>query len=119
VRSPSARALDNTIDIYAALDTPASEGIGGPVWNYPPTPTYARVPCTAQPVEYEEITDAQERVTQVVHWKLIFASQQMIDPKDKFIFVDKSGVSHTLFVNAQRDNASRGAAFTVKAVERI
>jgi hypothetical protein len=111
--------LANTVDIYAALDGPPSDGIGGPVWPYPPTPTYSRVACTAQPVEYEELVDAQERVTQLVHWRLIFASQQAIDPKDKFIFVDSSGVTHTLFVNAQRDNASRGAAFTVKAVERI
>ena len=119
MRKPSSRILDRCCDIYAPIDGGTQDTIGGPTWNYPSTPTAARVPCTAQVMEYEEIEDAQERVTQITHWKIMFGSYQAVAPRAMILYTDRAGVLHTLIVNAQRDNADRGSAYTVRATERV
>jgi hypothetical protein len=119
VRSPSAKVLANRCDIYVANSQTRSDAVGGVEFIYPPTPTYSNVPCTAQAMEFEEIVDEQERITQFMHWKFIFGNQQSVNPRDMIIYLDSLGNSHTIYATAQRDEAGRGAAFTIKAVEKI
>lgn len=68
---------------------------------------------------FEQIVDDQDRVTQVYEWKIMFASFLGLTPRDQIAFVDGGGVVHTVLFEAIRDNANRGAAFTIKAIERL
>lgn len=117
MRSPSSRVLTNTVDIYAG--TSAQDADGGPQWTYPAVPTLARVPCSVQAGAVEEITDEQQRVTSERQYKVMFGSATLVGPRDKLIYVDSSGVTHTLFARIERDEAGRGAAFVVRAIERV
>jgi hypothetical protein len=119
MRSPSIRVRKNSVDIYNALPSPQADGVGGPVWTYPPTPSCRGVRCTAQAGSIAEVVDDQDRVTRVIEWKMMFASQQVIKPRDKIIYVDAGCVTHTIYVEIQRDEAGRGGAFTVHLIERI
>jgi hypothetical protein len=121
--SPSPFVLANRVDVYPALGPTStaaqSDTIGGPLWIYAAIPTYFQVPCTAQAREFDEIIDAQERVTRIAYWKLMFANPLNVKPRDKIIYKTVRGYVHTLFVAAERDEAGRDAAFTIKCVERI
>jgi hypothetical protein len=67
-----------------------------------------------------ETVDEQQRITQLQEWRLMFGFPfPAVKARDKIIYVDFSGVTHTIFVEAARDNAGRGAALTVMCTERI
>ena len=121
MRSPSARCLINAVDIY--VGTEGRDLNAGPKEIHPATPTFAGVPCTVQVGAYREepATDAdgQDRVTQLLEYRIMFGQNYAVTARDKIIYVDSSGISHTLFVQAQRDEAGRGAAFTIRADERL
>lgn len=119
MRSPSARVLKDRIDIFQAIRPVGADSAGGVVFIYPPTPTFSQVACTIQAVEILEIVDEQERITQYKSYKIMFASQQRVSPRDKGIYVDTLGVQRTLFAEVQRDEAGRGAAFTVRWNEKV
>lgn len=117
MRSPSARVLANRADIYAA--TSAQDGVGGPEFTYPDIATYLAEPCSIQAGAVEEIVDEQQRVTQERQYKVMFGRQLGAAPRYKLKYVDSLGVSHTLFARVERDEAGRGAAFVVRAIERV
>jgi hypothetical protein len=123
MRSPSSRVLANLASVYQALGPTSgaaqSDTIGGPLWQYSSTPTYSNIPCTAQAGEYDEIVDAQERVTRIRHWRLMASGPWRVKARDKIIYTTVRGLTHTLYVADERDEAGRDAAFTVKCVERI
>jgi hypothetical protein len=119
MRGPSARVRRNAVDIYQALDTPVAGSSGGPVYFYAATPNFPGVRCTAQAIGLREGVDEQNRVTVFVDWLLMFSRDQQVDARDMIIFVDQYNVSHTMFVETERDNASRGGAFTVRALEKV
>src|SRR6185437_1836460 len=100
MRSPSARVLINSVDHYAAVQL--ADRDGGNKYGYPAL-TSGGLPCSAQPGEPVEAVDEQGRVTQMTQWKLIFADPIQAKALDKFIYIDNSGVVHTLFVEAGRD----------------
>ncbi len=121
MRSPSARCLINSIDIYVA--TEGRDLNGGPLEVYPATPTYKGIPCTVQVIAYTEQpasdADGQDRITQLLEYRIMFGQNYTITARDKIVYVDGAGVSHTLFAQAQRDEAGRGGAFTIRADERL
>jgi hypothetical protein len=119
MRGPSARVTINRVDIYNALKSPQADSNGGPVWTYPSVPTFTQVHCTVQAVGLSEGVDAQERVTQFVEWLLMFNANQPVKARDQIIYRDKAGVTHTIFVETLKDNASRGGAFTVRGLEKV
>ena len=114
--SPSSMVLINRCDIYPAVT--GRDVDGGTAYTYP-TRTGASVPCSIQAQGVIEVVDDQQRVTQLNEYKVMFANQQDVSPRDKLVYVDAGGVTRELFVEAQRDEAGRGAAFTVRATERI
>lgn len=115
--SPSAAVLVNTVDIYRAI--PGQDADGAPQFTYPGNPTLAQVPCTVQAMAVNEVIDEQQRITQEREYKVMFAAATLAGPRDKIIYVDWSGVTHTLFAHIERDEAGRGAAFVVRAIERV
>lgn len=117
MRSPSSRVLANRVDLYLA--TLGQDADGAPQWTYPAIPTRAGVACSVQAGAVEEVVDEQQRVTQERQYKVMFAAATLVKPRDKFVYVDSSGVSHTLFARVERDEAGRGAAFMVRAIERV
>jgi hypothetical protein len=118
VRGPSARVLVNRVSVYVAVSSLDADR--APQYIYPSVPTYGNEPCTIQPMGTTEDTSDQQRVTQVMFHKLIFARQLNLSPRAMITWVDSTGTTRTMFVETDRfDNAGRAAAFTVVAQERL
>ncbi len=124
--SPSAMVRINTVDIWAAV--PGQDANGAPQFTYPSV-TILRAECTVQAGEVEEIVEedavasvgagGQQRVTRLLHYRIMFATPTLAKPRDKIIYIDSSNVVHTLFAHVERDEAGRAAAFVIRAVERL
>ncbi len=119
MRGPSARVLINRVDIYNANPSPQQDSNGGPIWIYPPIPTYSQVHCTAQAIGLHEDEDAQERVTQFVEWLLMFRANQAVNARDKVLYRDRAAITHSIIIETNKDNASRGGAFTIRGLEKV
>lgn len=117
MRKPSGRLLINRVDVYVATTAQGADGSYQP--TYPSTPTYSSVPCTVQSPSININTDEFQRVTETKDYKVMFATDLGLNPRDKIVWIDSSGVSHSLFVDASKDYAGRGAAFGVHASETI
>ena len=125
MRSPSSRCLINQVDVYPAID--GQDKDGAPQFTYANTPKYQSVPCTVQVGEYEEIVEestslgdaGQQRLTRLLHYRIMFGSYVSGLSRAKITWIDNNRVLHILITQAGRDEAGRGAAFTVKAVERL
>ena len=115
MRSPSSRVLTNRVDIYKS--TSGRDTDGGVVFSYPALPSFRAAPCTVQPHSSAE-TEDQGRITKIVIYKIMFGSYLGLSPRDLIVWVDPQGVTHRIFANADRDEAGRGAAWTVFAEER-
>lgn len=113
--SPSSQVLENECDIYTALSSQDKDG--GP--QYQATPTALGIPCSIQPKEVDEIIDDQNRITQVQYYHVFFAEDPGVRPRDKLLYSDSRGLTRTLFCRATRDEGGRGAAFVVRAIEKI
>lgn len=114
MRSPSSRVLADRVDIYRATAT--QDRAGRYVPSYPSVPTYSSIPCTAQPGGYVEYTD-QGVITTRKEWRFMFGETVAVRPRDKIVFTDTRGVSHTVYAEASRDEAGRGMAMSVKGSE--
>lgn len=115
MRSPSSRALINRCDIYAAA--PSQDADGGAQYAYPAIPTLAGVACSAQPVETQEIVE-QDRLIRETRWKVMLPSAASVKNRDKLVITTPAGNRHTAFVHIKQDQAGRGAAYVIHAVER-
>lgn len=115
MRSPSSRILNQSCSVYPA--TRGQDTTGGVQFTYAVTPSQSLM-CSSQPHEYEEVYD-NDRLTQLRHWRLMFNADPGVRPRDKMAWTDKAGVTHTGFVLTSRDEAGRGAAYTVKVVETL
>lgn len=118
MRSPSAKVLVNTCNVFNSTPVTASDADGGPQFPYPSTPTYANVPCTIQG-RAMEVVGEQRRITQVTGFVIIFGQYVVVTPRDMITFVDNNGTLRTTFVESIEDMAGRGAAFKVYASERL
>lgn len=116
MRSPSSRVLNQRCDVY--VPTTTQDRSGGYVPVYPTNPTYSEVPCSAQPGGFVEEFD-QGVLVQRKEWRLILRDALSVAPRTKIVVTDSARVTHTLYVLAERDEAGRGAAYSIKAVERI
>lgn len=117
MRSPSSRVLDTPVDFYSAVV--GQDASGGPTFTYGAIPTLADLPCSPQAGAVMEIQDEQNRLIQEREWKLVFG--RPIGPKvrDKFVFVDRAGVTHTVFAHVERDEAGRGSTYVARCIERL
>lgn len=116
MRSPSSRILANSVDYYAATQ---AQGLGGGVqYGYPAMPTIRGLAASVQPGATEEVLD-EDRLIQERQYKIVLGQPLNVSVRDKFVWVDRAGVTHTLFAHVTRDEAGRGAAFVVRAVERL
>jgi hypothetical protein len=120
MRSPSSRVLANRVDIYPAVA--GQDANGAPQFTYAGSPA-SQVACTMQAGDVEEVVEedagGQQRITRLLHYRIMFGSPTGVKPRDKIIYTDLAGIVHTLFAHVERDEAGRGAAFTVFAIERI
>lgn len=117
MRSPSSRIRANVADYYAS--TVSLDEVQAPQYGYPSIPTVAAIPCSAQPGAVDEITDEAGRITRRREWKLLFDRPTGAMPKDKFVVTTPTGSTHTIFAHVERDEAGRGAAWTVFGTEMI
>ncbi len=117
MRSPSGRCLINTVDIYRGVKSQDVDG--GYKLTYP-TVTYAQVPCTVQVYEMiEQFDEQQNRITQALTYHIMTGTPCIVNARDKIIYIDFSFVVHTLQAQVNRDEAGRGAAFTIRATETL
>lgn len=117
MRSPSARIIVNQVTVYTGALTQDADA--APQWSYAGPPKLEDVSCSIQVGSYEEVFDQQERLCRVNSYTLFFTFNPGIVPRDLIVWVDTANITHTLFVQQARDEAGRGTAFTVKAIERI
>lgn len=105
----------NPVSIYSAIRT--QDTTGGVQYSYATSAT-ATLMCSAQPIKYEEIYEG-DRVTIMRHWNLIFDSDPRVRPRDEMIWTDFANATHIGFVQASRDEAGRGLAYSVRVMEKI
>ncbi len=116
MQSPSAQCLINSVDIYSAVLGRDRDGGYQPTY---PSKTYSAVPCSAQQKGIAEVSD-QDRITEVQLWRIMFGFPfPVVKARDKILYVDFAGTTHTLFVDSSQDNAGRGAALTIQCTERV
>ncbi len=117
MRSPSARCLINTVDIYRGVQ--GQDADGGYRLTYPSV-TYASVPCTVQVGEFmEQFDEQQNRITQSLAYRIMTGQPYVVNARDKIVYTDTNGVTHELQAQANRDEAGRGGAFTIRATETL
>lgn len=118
MRSPSGRCLDSAIDVYPGIH--GQDADGGYRITYAATPTYAQVPATAQVIEYGEVFDREQNIlVQGKTYRIMTGQAILVQARDKIVWVDKAGTSHTLQAEVDRDEAGRGGAFTIRATETL
>lgn len=117
MRSPTARILINSVNVFKA--TMGRDTDGGVSYTYPTSPSLAGWKCSVQFGGVAEVVDDQNRVAQVNQYSIISASNPGVSPRDKLVWIDNGGVTRTLFAQATTDEAGRGAAFVVHAIERL
>lgn len=111
---PSSWVLANTCDIYPA--TIGQDIEGGATFVYPASPS-AQLACSAQPNEVVE-TIGDDRMTRETTWRIMFGAPTGIKNRDMIIITDDAGVRHTAFAHIEQNQAGRGSAYVVYAVEK-
>lgn len=114
MRSPSARILKDTALIYPAT---FGQDKGGGL-----KPTYAASPsqslaCAAHPHGYG-VSQEYGKEMQVRSWTLTFGQSPTVKPRDRIIVIMADG-AHTLYAEASKDLAGRGAAWVVSCSEKV
>jgi hypothetical protein len=66
-----------------------------------------------------ELIDEQQRLTRYFVWYVMTDERYNLVPRSKIIFIDDAGLTHTMFTEANRGEAERGGAYTIRAVERL
>lgn len=116
MQSPSAMILINEVDIYQAVD--GKDAVGGYAPTYPAL-TYQAVPCMVEADDMYELVDEQARITRYFVWYVMTGERYNLKPRSKIIFIDDAGATHTMFSEANRGEAERSGAYTIRAVERL
>jgi len=119
MQSPSTAILINEVDMYVSSPAVGRDLDGGPKWTYATTPTYRSVPCMLEADDMYELVDDQQRVTQYLVWYIMTGERCNLPARSKIIYVDDAGDTHTLFAEANRGEAERGGAYTIRAVEQL
>jgi hypothetical protein len=106
--------LINRVDIYAAVA--GQDADGGPTWTYPAV-TRRAVACSAQPVRTDLVSD-QDRLIRETHWKVMLPSSADLSVRGMLVITLPDGDRHTAYYEIEQDQAGRGAAYIVHAIER-
>ncbi len=106
------------MDIYRGIQ--GQDADGGYRLTYASAPTYANVPATVQVGEFvEQFDEQQNRITQALVYRIMTGGACVVNARDKIVYTDFNGVTHTLQAQANRDEAGRGGAFTIRATETL
>lgn len=117
MRSPSARVLRNTADLYLAIE--GQDASGGVTYTYPGVPTQSSVRCSVQYTDTGLDPERLERLTVVNIYHVMFATDYKLGPRDKIVWRDTQP-NRTLFVESSPPSeAGRGGTFVVRAVEKL
>lgn len=115
MRKPSLKVLNQRCNVFVSL---AGRGPGGGVqFPYPATPTFPNVPCSIQGIS-TEVVDDQRRITMITSYIVIFGRFLGLNPRDMIQYVDRTGMTRTIFVSAEYDGAGRGAYAGIPCTER-
>ncbi len=109
--------MPNSMDVYPAVATQDADGAYSP--TYSALPAYQNIPCGAQPRQVEEIFDDQMRISRLKQYHIFVNTDLNVSPRDKLIVTDANGRTHTLYVDATRDEGGMGAFFVIRATERL
>lgn len=118
MRSPSARALSNRVDLYRFVpvqdpDAAVAAGSYG-------APLATSVPCSVQPRETVRSVDRTNgRVVEQCAYVVIFAADYALRADDKIVWLDDAGGTRELFVMGTINESGKAGAFTVRAEERL
>ena len=116
---PKIPSLINTdiVDIYVGVIGQGSAGSYQP--TYPSSPTMQSVPCSVQFSGIAEIVDEQGRVTQLNSYSIMIPANPGVRVRDKIVWTDKGGVTHTAFVQSSVEITGEGNTWEVPVIERI
>ena len=117
MRKPSPRCLPNRVALYRF--TPAQDEDAGVQSSSYPSAFAADVPCSVQPDSPTRFFDPiTSRLIEQTRYHVMFVENFSLVADDKIVWVDDAGVSHSLFVHGQADQAGRAAAYIVSCEER-
>jgi hypothetical protein len=114
---PSPQILIHTIDLYPAID--GRDSTGGYAPTYAAAPTYQAVDSFVTLIGYDEVEDEQKRLTKLHFYRIMTGERYALTLRSKIIWIDDTSVSHTLFSGANRGEAERSGAYTIRATERL
>src|SRR4051812_28349522 len=111
MRSPSARVLSNTVDLYRFAGTQdADAGVAADPYG---AALATSVPCSVQPGDPTRYVDeALGRIVEKTPYHVFFAADPALESDDKIVWVDDAGTTHNLFVSGTANEAGRGGAFS-------
>jgi pyridoxine 5'-phosphate synthase PdxJ len=113
MRKPSARALANRASLYRYR--PGQDPDAGAVADLAGL-IAADVACSVQPGDVTtEVVG--HRLRQTTTYGVLFREDHALLPRDLIAWVDDEGLTHSLFVVGQLDQAGRAAMWKVEAVE--
>src|SRR3569623_2585427 len=118
-RSPSARALSNTVDLYRFL--PVQDPDAGVAAGPYGAALATSVPCSVQPDDPVRSTDRSiGRIVEQTSYHVFFnddAADYALQADDKIVWTDDDGTERSLYVLGTVDEAGKGGTFTVHALE--
>ena len=121
-RSPSARALSNTVDLYRFVGKQDEDaGLSDvPGDAYALTPFAAAVACSVQPDDpLRFLDDRTGRLVEKTPYTIFFSTDYSLDLNDKIVWTDDAGATRNLFVFGTANQAGKGGVFAVTAEERL
>lgn len=117
MRSPSARCLNQTVDLYRMIRTITYQDADGgllPAGSYPDTPDVAAIPCAVNPDYSVRLDSEHGRVTDETPYVLVFATDPGCTVMDKFTW---NGLN--LFADGGAiDMAGHSGAYGVRCTEQ-
>jgi hypothetical protein len=116
MRNPSARVMKDTINIYYAISGTTADGGYAP--SYHAQPNVTMQVATVQYKKTEKIVDELNRITEYRVYAILCPNDPAVNPEDMILYVDNSGITHTLYVLASNDQAGRGSCWRIQAAER-
>jgi hypothetical protein len=116
LRSPSARALSNTVDLYRFTGTQDADG--GVAASPYGVAIATSVPCSVQPNDPIRLVDKTTmRIVERTPYDVYFATNYLLQADDKIVWTDDAGTVRTLVVMGSANQAGQGGAFVVSAQE--
>jgi hypothetical protein len=123
LNGPSPNITTNTIDIYARATAYSGDGDLDGNAGYPSigTPSFSTVPCSVQ-LYNADLADPSLKANVIFFGSVLFNVDDFpagYTPRyrDKYLWIDGLGTTHTLFTTLPIDQAGGGKAFEVPVIE--